>query len=71
MGPSNQQRARWANRAVLAHAAATRTENESAETQLQDLLTNLRHWATESGLNFADVDANAAGQWAEEVEEEA
>ena len=67
--PTNADRSRWADDAVLVHAAATRSEGEDAETKLSDLLANLRHWADDVGLDFDKASLRGEAHYLAEVEE--
>jgi len=67
--PTNADRSRWADDAVLVHAAATRSEGEGAETKLSDLLANLRHWADDAGLDFDKASLRGEANYLAELEE--
>lgn len=67
--PGNRQRSRWAAAAILEHAIETGIGRESNETQLCDLLCNLRHWADRHcRIPFDQVLARATDLYREEKE---
>lgn len=65
---TNEDRAWWASEAVDAYQHITKTDNDSA---LSDLLTDLRHYADLVGADWDAVIARAERRYDEEVLEEA
>ena len=51
--PNNLDRQRWAAAALANHSAATGVQTEDAETQLSDLLTNIRHLCRIKSIDFS------------------
>ena len=56
---SNIQRAKWAGDAVGFHASETHSLMEDLETQVCDLLTNLRHFCRINELSFNELNRRA------------
>ena len=77
-GSRNRQRATCAEVAVKAYAAAkepTSTDyfdfsSEPPQDRLADLLTDLRHWARQNGLDFDGADRVGGMHFEAEVGEE-
>lgn len=71
-GPSQLNLARMtaADMAVYVHAEETSCLDEPADAKLIDLLTNLRHWADASGLDFAGLCEVSYSHFAVEQAEE-
>lgn len=67
---TNAERAQRADAAVQTHAIAGGSVEEDVGLQLKDLLTDLRHFAEAAGLDFETIDAQAAGMYVEEREED-
>ena len=61
----NDDRAAWANDAILAFVAATRTDKEDAAA---DLIADLGHWCDRNGLNFLTQVRRGLRHYAEETE---
>jgi hypothetical protein len=64
-----------AARGQVAVSAFVSTETDSYrlegdEVHLQDLLTDLRHWAAQRKLDFDSIDVDSESQFGAEVEEE-
>jgi len=74
----NRQRAMCAEAAVTAYAAAkepTATDyfdfsSEPPQDRLTDMLTDLRHWARQNGLDFDEASRVSSMHFEAEVEEE-
>ena len=65
---ANEDRARWAKKAL--QAFAQETGSDMGRDTLHDLLSDLGHYARSIGLDFRDELARAAATCAVEVEEE-
>jgi hypothetical protein len=64
-----------AQRGQVAVSAFVSTETDSYrlekdQVHLQDLLTDLRHWAAQRDLDFPSIDRNSEVQFGAEVDEE-
>lgn len=72
-GPTNYDRAVWADAAVEAFRQACDMFDEDAETELSDLLSDLMHWcdAQESRVSFDACVERARANYDEERAEEA
>lgn len=66
----NERRADWAEEAVEAFALASRMEGEDRETQVHDLLADLRHLCDRWGLKWAKILDKALEHYVWEVEED-
>lgn len=66
----NEERADWAEEAVEAFAGATRMEGEDRETQVHDLLTDLRHLCDRWGLKFEKLNDKAEFHYEAEIFED-
>lgn len=68
----NAKRAHWAWMALAKFAWVTGLDLKAeGETALQDLLTDLQHWAQEQGINFPEVAERAERRYAEEIQGQA
>lgn len=65
--PTNADRTQWAEQCIKKFMNSTRCDREDA---LQDLLTDLMHWAGAEGQDFRQTLANAAGNYIDECREE-
>lgn len=63
----NAKRAVWAKKAVDAFAAATRVGDEDMETQISDLIDDLRHLCDAHGVVFERVLDRANANYREET----
>lgn len=52
---NNTERSLAAQHAIDTHRDHVRDYEQEPHQQLIDLLTNLRHWASDHGLDFADA----------------
>lgn len=70
--PTNDDRALWAEQAMMKFARVTRmdTAGEDDETILSDLLANLMHMARLKEINWDEVYNRATSHFEEEVQEE-
>lgn len=68
--PTNADRAEWGKVALRAFSAETGVHTEDLETQLSDLICDLRHFADRGKINWEDVLRRADGHYGEEVNEE-
>lgn len=59
----NVKRAGWAMEAIKAHNDATGIGDEDMETQLSDLVTNLRHVADAQKVDWSEVERRALGHY--------
>lgn len=66
---TNKDRADWARIAVRVYAEETGSDQEDLETNIADLLCDLRHLCDERGFDFGYCDDRGAEHYAEEVRE--
>jgi hypothetical protein len=66
----NERRADWAEEAVEAFAMASRMEGEDRETQVHDLLADLRHLCDRWGLKFDKLNDKAEFHYEAEILED-
>ena len=64
----NEDRARWAERALKAFARDT--GSGTSEEGVTDLICDLGHYAHSAGIDFADLLQRAGRTWAEEIIDE-
>lgn len=68
MGTMNDKRTDWAARAVDTFAQATGLDiSIERDTAVKDLLCNLRHYCSAYGLDYNELDADAADLFQAEV----
>lgn len=64
MGTMNKKRSKWCEDIIQRFIKKTGTDPQDA---LKDLLCDLRHWATENGIDYEGQDEAAASLHAGEV----
>lgn len=68
--PTNKDRAGWAFDAVVSFAQIVGQQDEDLETNMSDLLANLRHLCDRKGLKWSEVDNRGHMHYSAEVVEE-
>lgn len=68
--PTNRDRCEWANVAVAAFAAATRTTAEALDTKVGDLLADLHHLCDAHGVSFPQCLEHGDAHYRAEVDDE-
>lgn len=69
-GPTNNDRASWANTALSAFVNEVATDDEDDKDMMCDLLCNIRHLADAQGWDIEKMWAGSASPYSEEIDEQ-
>ena len=71
--PTNKDRAKWANKALLVFAKEVGQEQDlklDPSTVAGDFLADLMHWCNAHDIDFEDILSRGQGHYAHEIKEE-
>jgi len=69
MHKSNKKRAKRARKAIVNYSTGYGPPSNELETDIVDMMTDLRHLCDADGLSYAELDRRACGHYCAEVQD--